>query len=456
MSNEIKLQEEKTYQMTRRDFMRAAAGTGAGLMLGDWILAQQENPAASNSPNGQLQIAMIGVGSQGRNLLNNCLKIDGVRFVAITDIWDYHRDYASKILEKYKQPVNAYADYREMLEKEKGKIDAVIIATPDWMHAEHTEACLRAGIPTYCEKEMSNTLEGAALMVKVQRETGVPLQIGHQRRSNPRYWHALKLIEKDRVLGRITHIEGQWNRPVQEPIGWPETRTMDPATLERWGYESMNEFRNWRWYKKYSGGPFSDLGSHQIDIFSWFLKVNPTAVLAAGGTNYYEGREWEDNVIAIYEYPGPEGMIRGHYRVLNTTSHGGYYETFMGDEGTMVISEDINKGFFFREARAARREWEDESEKIEAMGTEAIELKLGETLTAEGKKDPEGQKLLEMSQKPVHQLHLENFFNAIQGNGELTCPPEVGYETAVAVLRTHDAVDSGCRLEFKPEEFKVS
>jgi len=56
---------------------------------------------------------------------------------------------------------------------------------------------------------------------------------------------------------------------------------------------------------------------------------------------------------------------------------------------------------------------------------------------------------------PVHQWHLENFFNAIRDGTPLTCPGEVGYETAVSVLRVNDALASGRPVQFKPEDFKV-
>jgi hypothetical protein len=51
--------------------------------------------------------------------------------------------------------------------------------------------------------------------------------------------------------------------------------------------------------------------------------------------------------------------------------------------------------------------------------------------------------------------HLVNFFNAVRGQGKLNCPAEVGYESAVTVLKVNQAVEAGCKLEFKPEEFKV-
>ena len=65
----------------------------------------------------------------------------------------------------------------------------------------------------------------------------------------------------------------------------------------------MDRFRNWRWYKKFSAGPIADLGSHQIDIFSWFLHAEPTSVQAIGSSDYYEGRDWYADVMTLFEYP---------------------------------------------------------------------------------------------------------------------------------------------------------
>jgi predicted dehydrogenase len=445
-------------EMTRREFVQSSALAGAGLIAGlsAWetaVATGQEKAAAGGKPD-ELAIAIIGAGSQGRNLLNNCLKIDGVRFVAICDIWPYHQKYAAGILRKYDQPVDVYENYRELLDQEK-RLDAVIVATPDWMHAEHTIACLNAGKHVYCEKEMSNTIEGSRKMVQAARETKKLLQIGHQRRSNPRYWHAIKLIDNDKVLGRITHCYGQWNRARLEDQGWPDNEVLSAEVLKRYGYDSMEQFRNWRWYKRYAGGPMVDLGSHQVDVFNWVLKARPKSMLASGGRDYYTDREWPDNVLAIYEYQTAAGPVRAFYQVLNTSSHGGYYEAFMGDEGSMEISEDTKKGLLYREVQAPKREWENMSEKIESLGREAIELKIGETLTPEGKKTAEAEALLEEVKKPVHQLHLENFFNAIRTGSPLSCPPEVGFETAVCVLKANEAVESGCRVQFDPKEFQA-
>jgi predicted dehydrogenase len=438
--------------LNRREFLRSAAVAGAGLMV-TWPGWAQEQAGASTKAD-ELRVAFIGPGSQGRNLLTQCLKIPGIRFTAICDIWPYHQEYAANILKKYDQIVKVYTDYQELLAQEQD-LDAAIVATPDWVHAEQAIACLKAGLHVYCEKEMANTLDSARKMVQAARDTKKLLQIGHQRRSNPRYWHALKMINNDKILGRITHIGGQWNRSQRFDLGWPEGKELAAAALKKYGYDTMDRFRNWRWYKQYSGGPMADLGSHQVDVFNWFLAAPPAGVLATGGLDNYEDREWYDNVLALYEYKVDGKNVRGSYEVLNTTSYGGFFETFMGNEGSLMISEDSRKGFIFREQEAKHREWEDEASKVETMGRDAIELKIGETLRPDGTKDPEGQRLLEESQKPPHQLHLENFFNAIRNGTPLSCPPEVAYETAVSVLKANEAVEKGCRIEFKPEEFKV-
>ncbi|RPJ77898.1 MAG: gfo/Idh/MocA family oxidoreductase, partial [Acidobacteria bacterium] len=147
----------------------------------------------------EINVALIGAGAQGQVLMDSVIKISKdspVHLRAVCDIWEPHRTRVSRTLNAYKSlghQGNAYVDYREMLDKEK-EIDAVVIATPDFWHAQHTIDCLKAGKHVYCEKEMSNTLEGARSMVAAARETGKLLQIGHQRRSNPRYLHCYEKL----------------------------------------------------------------------------------------------------------------------------------------------------------------------------------------------------------------------------------------------------------------------
>jgi len=239
--------------------------------------------------------------------------------------------------------VRAYENYEELLGGEKD-LQAVVVACPDFWHASITNACLKAGLDVYCEKMMSNTIEGARSMVQTMRETGKLLQIGHQRRSNPRYIFALNRLVRDaKILGRLTAANGQWNRAVTEDFGWPKKAAMPPEELAKYGYADMHQFRNWRWFKNLGGGPLSDLGAHQIDIYNWWFGMPPKSVMASGGIDYYKNHEWYDNAMVIYEYPLPDGVARAFYEVQTTTSAGGgYFEYFMGDEGSLKMSENPN------------------------------------------------------------------------------------------------------------------
>ena len=159
-------------------------------------------------------MALIGAGAQGQVLLDASLQIPNVRFVAVCDIWtEYNQKRVSRLLNDSGHPNRAYVDYKELLDKEKDHLDAVIVATPDFWHAEHAIACMKAGLQVYCEKEMSNNLADARRMVLTARETGKLLQIGHQRRSNPRYQFCYqRLLNENKLLGRLTAANGQWNR----------------------------------------------------------------------------------------------------------------------------------------------------------------------------------------------------------------------------------------------------
>ncbi len=416
---------------------------------------------ASSGTLSEINVALLGAGDQGEVLLNSMVKIQGLRIRAVCDIWtEYNQRKLVTRLKRLNFEANGYEDYREMLDKEKD-LEAVVIATPDFWHARHTIDCLRAGKHVYCEKEMSNTVEGARSMVLAARETGKLLQIGHQRRSNPRYLHCYeKLLHEAKLPGRIVTVQGQWNRSVKPDNGWPQRYTIPEDRLKKYGFKSMQQFRNWRWYKGLGGGPIVDLGSHQIDIFNWFLDATPSYVLGSGGIDYYDPatHEWYDTVMAIYEYQTPAGAARAYYKTQTTNGSQGYFETFMGDQGTLVLSESeaTVPGSVYREASASPwDEWVRKgyvtAPKIQAARSEET----GAVLDVRESVSPDEHRIPIRLTDPYHMPHLENFFNAIRGSTKLNCPPEVGFETAVTVLKVNEAIEAAQRLAFKAEEFKI-
>lgn len=430
---------------SRRHFLKTGLSAG-GLVLAAPAVLRAQTPAAD-----AINVALVGVGAQGRVLLDSMLNIPGLNFRAVCDIWPFARTYGMNRLKKAGFTPNGYENIEDMLAKEKD-LQAVIIATPDLWHANHTNLSLKAGLHVYCEKMMARTPDEARSMVRTQRETGKLLQIGHQRRSNPRYIHALEnLLKKAHIAGRLTNANAQWNRAVAGDFGWPKSAEISKDVLQRYGYKDMHQFRNWRWFKDLSGGPISDLGAHQIDIFGWFFQGRPKSVIAAGGTDYYKDREWYDNVMAIFDYDTPEGTTRAFYQVLTTTSAGGgYYEQFMGDEGSVKMSENPAITRVYREDRAPDWDkWVKLNYLRKTAGAETAQAKVDVRETA----PLVAYELPIVLDKPLHQPHLENFFDAVRGKGTLNCDAAHAFESEAVIFKVNPAVAARHAIDMKPEDF---
>lgn len=440
-------EELNTNGWNRRDFIKTSMLAGGGILLAPAM-------GRAQSPNGEINVALVGLGVQGRVLLDSMLNIPGLRFRAVCDIWEYSRTYGERKLKKEGFEVTTYENIEDMLEKEKD-LDVAIVATPDLWHSRHTNMCLKAGLHVYCEKMMARTVEEARSMVLTARETGKLCQIGHQRRSNPRYIHGYEnLIKKAKIPGRITNLNGQWNRAVTPDVGWPKKYAIDDATLKRYGYQDMHQFRNWRWFKDLSGGPISDLGAHQIDIFNWYLDAYPKNVFASGGADYYPNREWYDNVMVIYEYDTAYGPVRAFYQTLTTTSAGGgYWEYFMGDEGAIKMSENPSLSKIFREERAP--DWDKWIDLMYLKQTEAPPPKEDGKIDVRETAPLAAFDIPIVLDKPPHQPHLENFFGAVRGQGTLNADVEHSFKSEVGIFRVNEAVASKSVLEFAKSDFEV-
>ena len=252
--------------MTRRSFLHKSVLAGAGLVLGAPSILKAVGGA--EAPSNMINVGFIGCGKQHEVVFNAMVNIPGLRYTAVCDIMKDRVGAAyGRIRSRFGYDPKRYIDAADMLEKEKD-LDAVIVTTPDFWHAPHTVMSLQAGKHVYCEKMMSNSIEGARSMVKAMDETGKLCQIGHQRRSNPRYIYTLKeLIQRHKICGRIINANAHWNRAVSSSrdITVPAKILPNKETLLKYGYGRPNEnlsdeelqrrFLNWRLYKDLSGGP---------------------------------------------------------------------------------------------------------------------------------------------------------------------------------------------------------
>jgi hypothetical protein len=163
--------------------------------------------------------------------------------------------------------------------------------------------------------------------------------------------------------------------------------------------------------------------------------------------------------MAIYDFDTPQGPVKAYYQTQTTNGSQGYFETFMGDQGTLLISEsEVNyAGLLYRDPNAPA--WDSWIQKGYVTAPKLQEAKEAEEggAVADVREtvSPDEHRVPVVLRDPYHQPHLQNFFDAVRGKGKLNCPAEVGYESAVSVLKVNDAIEAKSRLSFKPEDFHV-
>jgi len=248
---------------------------------------------------------------------------------------------------------------------------------------------------------------------------------------------------------------------VTPDLGAPDRYAIPEARLKQYGFKNMHQFRNWRWYKGLGGGPIVDLGSHQIDVYNWFLQANPSQVMASGGLLYHDPKthEWYDTVMAVYDYDTAAGPVKAYYQTQTTNGSQGYFENFMGDQGTLLVSEsELNyAGRLYRDPNAPA--WDRWIQKgyVTAPKIQEVKEQSESAAIADVRESvsPDEHRVPVVLRDPYHQPHLQNFFDAVRGKAKLNCPPEIGYECAVTVLKVNEAIEAKRPLSFKTEEFRI-
>jgi predicted dehydrogenase len=319
--------------MKRRDFIRQSGLFTTGLLLHQ----QMALATTTNEASKVISIGIIGCGDRG-NGLGSILNNMPAQFTlkTVSDVLAFRLDNA-KQLDKQNN-LRYETDYRKILDDKT--IDAVIIATPLYMHYEIAVAAIQAGKHVYLEKTMTHNAEQALALVQLMKQYPKQvLQVGHQYRYTPLYFKVKEMIDKG-YLGKVTQIDCRWDR------NWNWRR---PVLA---GYTDKQI--NWRMYKEYSGGLPAELLSHQVDFINWAFNTHPDEILGTGGVDFYkDGRETFDNVQAILRY-NKEGMI-GNFGATCSNQRDGYLFKLKGTKGTIQLLMD--DGVFFPE-KQARKELE--------------------------------------------------------------------------------------------------
>lgn len=296
--------------ITRRNFMKAAGATAGVMVATGW------SPFAY-AQNEKVRLAIIGIGSQ--NMFHIEHGIAGnpqIQIVAMADV--LRPSLGSGVKLAFSDPAqqqdfwknHCYLNYKEMLDKEKDNIDAVLIATPFKTHYDIVIDCLDAGKYVFCEKTMADTYERCRNIVTKCHETGKWVQCGHQRRYNPEYLHVAKcMLGTDQRAGRVQYIEGQWHRngdwrrPMPGRVQDNQFVEYQLSDAEKALIKDYRKLVNWRVYEEYSSGLISELATHHIEVVNWLLGTPPKRVWATGGIDYWkDDRDTYDNVVLVFEY----------------------------------------------------------------------------------------------------------------------------------------------------------
>ncbi len=298
--------------ISRRHFFKGAVASAVPFMI---VPRHVLGGTGHTPPSEKLNIAGIGVGGQGASDLN---EVSGENIVALCDVDENRLEAAFK---RYPKAVR-YRDFRKMLDKEARHIDAVVVATPDHVHAVASIAAIKMGKHVYCEKPLTRTIHEARAVAKAARESKVATQMGNQGMA----FEGNRLINEwiwDGAIGPVREVHVWSDRPTHmgklfwaQGIERPEDTPPVPDTLD-WDlwlgpapYRPYNPAYvpfKWRGWWDFGSGGLGDMGIHNIaPVFSALKLGAPTAVDSSSTLVYKETLPLASTV--HYEFPARDDM----------------------------------------------------------------------------------------------------------------------------------------------------
>ncbi len=309
--------------ISRRTFVKTTAVGAAAVIVPRHVLGG----VGFTAPSDQLEIACVGVGSQGLRVMMELLQRNDIRVTSVCDVNSGSGDYVEwgegelqgKVrellgdptwgastpgawagLQPAKQIVDrlyeqrypggsgcaAYVDFRDLLEQEDA--DAVVIGTPDHLHAVIALASLNAGKHVYCQKPMAHSVEEARAMAAAARETGLATQVATGNSASEETRVLTEWILAD-AIGPVREVHNWSSRPFW-PQGVPTPEGSDPVPdyldWDRWlgpaAYRPYNEVYQpfvWRGWFDFGTSAIGDMGCYSFDTLFRVLDLqSPTRI----------------------------------------------------------------------------------------------------------------------------------------------------------------------------------
>ncbi|AIM36836.1 Gfo/Idh/MocA family oxidoreductase [Sphingobacterium sp. SG20118] len=276
-------------QISRRNFLRNTALAGGGLLMADSVLAN----AKLAKPNERVNLACIGIGNRGADIIKDLYQTGLCNVVALCDV-DLEAPHTVEILKMFPN-VPRFKDFRQMFDKMSNQIEAVSIGTPDFSHFAPTMMAIDLGIHVYVEKPMASTFWEVELMTqKAKKFNKVVTQMGNQGHSEANYFQ-FKTWKEAGIIKDVTRIDAhmnfarRWHTWDANITGFPYPERI-PATLD-WdiwqmqtlGHDYNKDFVNgqWRCWFDFGMGALGDWGAHILDTSHEFLQLGlPTRLEA--------------------------------------------------------------------------------------------------------------------------------------------------------------------------------
>ncbi|MCA9175465.1 MAG: Gfo/Idh/MocA family oxidoreductase [Planctomycetales bacterium] len=297
MTKEHSMTQRRPVQPDRRQFLGALGVAGAA-----GVFTFPQSAARAQSPNERVRVAAIGTTNRAGANIRDAAGA-GAEIVALADV---DESFLGKAKETYTD-ARTYRDFRVLLEKEEGKIDAVIVATPDHTHAPAAAMAMRMKKHCYCEKPLTHTVKEARTLAELAKANDLVTQMGTQIHALDNYRRVVELVQSG-AIGDIKEVH------VWVPVDYsggkfvageqPESLDWDlwlGPTAERPYSPNIHPF-NWRRFWAFGSGGLGDFGCHYMDLVHWALDLrHPTRVEATGSpVDAVSCPSW---VIAKYQYP---------------------------------------------------------------------------------------------------------------------------------------------------------
>ena len=284
----------KTSPMTRRRFLGASGALATGIMI---VPRRALGGAGNASPNEKLNIGVIGSGGRGAD------DIEGVKSENIVALCDVDDQRAAAMQKRFPK-ARTYQDFRVMLDKQKD-IDAVVVATPDHIHAVACMAAIKHGKHVYCEKPLTRTVHEARVLARAAAEAKVATQMGNQGMA----FEGNRLIKEwiwGGLIGPVRDVHVWSDRPTHRgkmPLWWPQgierpTDTPPVPSYLNWDlwlgpapwrpYHPAYVPFKWRGWWDFGSGGLGDMGIHNLAPVFSALKLGPPLSVHATSTPVFK------------------------------------------------------------------------------------------------------------------------------------------------------------------------